>query len=71
MMDVIPSEVPIGGIYVSPVLIAALVGLVAAWLVAKVLNRTRLTRFFWRPPLVFLAIWAIMTVLAGVWFEWS
>ena len=64
-MHLIPSEFAIGGIYFPPLLIAALLGVILAWLTAMLLNRYRLSRFFYYPPLVFLAIFAIYTVLIG------
>ena len=64
-MNLIPSEFAIGDVYFPPMLIAALLGLVLAWLTAQLLNRLRLSRFFFYPPLVLLALVAIYTVLIG------
>jgi hypothetical protein len=64
-MNLIPSEFAVGGVYFPPMLIAALLGLVLAWLTAHLLNRYRLSRFFFYPPLVLLALVAIYTVLIG------
>ena len=64
-MNLIPSEFAVGGVYFPPMLIAALLGLVLAWLTAHLLNRYRLSRFFFYPPLVLLALVAIYTVLVG------
>jgi hypothetical protein len=64
-MNLIPSEFAIGDVYFPPMLIAALLGLVLAWLTAQLLNRFRLSRFFFYPPLVLLALVAIYTVLIG------
>ena len=68
MLDPIPSEVPIGGTYVPPALILGLLGLVMAWLATKVLNRLRLARYFWNPPLAFLAMWVLITAIIGLVF---
>jgi hypothetical protein len=65
MMQLIPSEFVIGGVYFPPLLIAGLLGTVAAWLTAQLLNRYRLSRFFAYPPLVFLALAVIYTVALG------
>ena len=64
-MNLIPSEFAVGGVYFPPMLIAALLGMVLAWLSAHLLNRFRLSRFFFYPPLVLLALVAIYTVLVG------
>jgi hypothetical protein len=66
MFHPIPSELPIGGTYLPPALLLGLLGLAAAWVVTKILNRTRLSRFFWNPPLAFLAIWALMSAVIGL-----
>lgn len=63
-----PSELSISGLLLPPVLVVALFGLVAAWIAGKILNRTRLSRFFWNPPLAFLAIWALMSAIVGLFF---
>jgi hypothetical protein len=46
-------------------LIAAFLGVVAAALTAIALNRYRLSRFFFYPPLVFVALAVIYTGLIG------
>jgi hypothetical protein len=65
MMQLIPSEFVIGGVYFPPMLIAGLLGTAAAWLTAMLLNRYRLSRFFAYPPLVFLALAVIYTIAIG------
>ncbi len=42
-------EIDLAGVFVSPLLIASLLGFVAAWLTAKSLNRLRLSRYFSYP----------------------
>jgi hypothetical protein len=64
-MQLIPSEFAIGGVYFSPLLIASILGVVAASLTALALNRYRLSRFFFYPPLVFLALVVIYSGLIG------
>jgi membrane associated rhomboid family serine protease len=61
-----PSEIAIAGVYVPPALVIALAGLLAAWALARILDRTRLTRFFWNPPLTLLAIWVLMSAIIGL-----
>ena len=64
-MNFIPSEFALGDVYFPPLLIAAMLGVILAWLTAKQLNRYRLSRFFFYPPLALLAFAVIYTVLIG------
>jgi hypothetical protein len=64
-MHYIPKEFTIGGVYLPPLLIAGFFGVLAAALTAMLLNRYRLSRFFFYPPLVFLALAVIYTGLIG------
>ena len=64
-MQIIPSEFTVGGIYMPPLLVAALIGMVAASLTARLLNRYRLSRFFYYPPVVFVGLVVIYTCLVG------
>ena len=64
-MQLIPSEFTVGEVYFPPLLIASLLGIVMAWLSGRVLNRYRLSRFFFYPPLVLLALAVIYTVIIG------
>ena len=64
-MDYIPSEFTIGGVYMPPLLIAGLLGFAAAVLTARLLDRFRLSRYLFYPPLVFVALAVIYTVLIG------
>ena len=68
MMQFIPSEVAIGGVYFPPLLLASILGVTAAVLTAFLLNRYRLSRFFYYPPVVFLALAVIYTGLIGTFF---
>ncbi len=64
-MQFIPSEFVIGGVYFPPLLIAGTLGVLGAWFSALLLNRYRLSRFFAFPPLVFVAMTVIYTLLLG------
>ena len=48
-----------------PLLIAGLLGAIAAVVTARLLNRYRLSRYFFYPPLVFLSLMVIYTVFIG------
>ena len=60
-----PVEFQIGGILMPPLFIAAILGLAAAVFTARWLNRVRLSRYLFYPPLVLVAMVVIYTVLIG------
>jgi hypothetical protein len=64
-MNRIPHEFALGGVYMPPLFVASLLGLMVAVVVARLLNKYRLSRYFFYPPLVFVAMLAIFTVLIG------
>ena len=64
-MNFIPVEFHIGGVFLPPLLIAAILGMVAAVFTAHRLNRVRLSRYLFYPPLVFVAMMVIYTTLIG------
>lgn len=65
-MHYIPSEVAIGGVYFPPLLLAGILGTLGAMLTGFALNRYRLSRFFFYPPVVFLALAVIYTGFIGI-----
>jgi hypothetical protein len=64
-MNSIPCEFTIGGVYLPPLLIAGCLGVLLAYWTAGLLNRYRLSRHFFYPPLVFVALAALYTVVVG------
>jgi len=66
-MDLIPKEFSLGGVYLPPWLIASLLGMIAAWISALLLNRLRLSRWFAYPPLVYIAMMVLYTIGFGTW----
>jgi len=60
-----PHEFSIGGIYMSPLLVAACCGVIAALVTARLLNRYRLSRYFFYPPLVLMSLMVIYTLVIG------
>ena len=62
-MHDVPHEFAIGGVYFPPLLIASILGVLAAVLTAVLLNRYRLSRFLYCPPLIFVALAIIYTGL--------
>ena len=67
-MPSIPSEFAIGGVYFPPLLIASLLGVLATVPTVMLLNRYRLSRFFFFPPLIFVALAVVYTGLIGTFF---
>jgi hypothetical protein len=65
MMHRIPHEFAIGEVFMPPLLVAALLGAVTAVVTARLLNRYRLSKYFFYPPLVFMALMIIYTVFIG------
>jgi len=61
----IPIEFNIAGIYMPPLLVASILGVVTATMAARMLNRYRLSKYFFYPPLVFVAFVVIFTVIYG------
>ena len=66
MLTDIPSEVQILGFYFPPLFVAIAAGLLCAIVLARLLNLTGLSRFFWHPPLAFAALWLLATALVGL-----
>jgi hypothetical protein len=67
-MKYIPHEFTIGGVFMPPLLIAGILGVTLAVITAMLLNRYRLSRYFFYPPLVFVALAVIYTVIIGTFF---
>ena len=65
MFDLIPNEFAIGEVYLPPLLICGVLGLLLATWSAQMLNKYRLSRYFFYPPLVFVSLAVIYTVLIG------
>ena len=64
-MSLVPHEFSIGGVYMPPMLVAAVLAVLVTVVTARVLNRYRLSRYFFYPPAVLLSIVVIYTVLLG------
>ena len=65
-MHLIPYELNLGDVLFPPMLLAGILGLVAAWLTARLLNRFRLSRYFYYPPLVLIALTMIYIGLISI-----
>lgn len=61
----IPHELHIGEVFIPPLLIAGILGIIATSITAKLLNKYRLSKYFFYPPLAMVALMVIYTVLIG------
>jgi hypothetical protein len=64
-MNQIPHEFSISGVFMPPLLVASFLGAGAAVVTTLLLNRYRMSRYFFYPPLVSLALMILYTLLIG------
>jgi len=64
----IPREFFIGGVYFPPLLIASMLGIVCTLVIFRLVKLYRLSRFIFYPPLAFVGIAIINTLLIGQFF---
>jgi hypothetical protein len=64
-MNLIPHEIALGEIFMPPLLVACTLAVVATVLTVRLLNRYHLSRYLYYPPLVFVALTVIYTVVIG------
>ena len=64
----VPSEFTIAEVYLPPILVAVALGVLAATVTSRWMNRYRLKRNVVNPSLVFLSMTAIYTVVIGTVF---
>ena len=62
-MTLVPHELYVGEVFFPPMLVDAALGLLAATITARLSNRFRLSRYFYHPPLVLIALTVIYTGL--------
>lgn len=67
-LSYVPREIALSDIYVPPLLVAALLGLIMTSVTVRLLNKLKWHRFFASPPLVELALTVIYTVLISSFF---
>ncbi len=63
MTNPFPHELSIGDVYYSPLILVALLSFLAALITVMLLNKLKLTRYFYAPSYVFIAIMALYVVL--------
>jgi Protein of unknown function (DUF1656) len=62
----VPAAVSLGFFFLPPVAVDAVLGVLSAFLIARLLNRTGLSRFFWHPPLALFGLAVLMSSLFGL-----
>jgi len=67
-MNTVPHEIAIGGVFLPPLLVACVFGIIATVATIKLLNHYRLAKYFFYPPLINLALVVIYTILLGTFF---
>lgn len=69
MTPLVIGEVNIGGIFLSSVLISALIALVASFVLRRVLSKVGAYRFVWHPALfdtaLFVILWAVVVTVSS------
>ncbi|MDH3717520.1 MAG: DUF1656 domain-containing protein [Planctomycetota bacterium] len=66
VFDQVPSEVSFQWIYFPPFFFTILFGFVGTLVIARLLNWTGWSQFFWHPGLAFVALWVLATSLIGL-----
>jgi hypothetical protein len=66
VFEKIPSEISFQSVYFPPFFFTIVLGFICAMGIAKLLNATGLSQFFWHPGLAFVAFWVLATSLVGL-----
>ena len=65
-MHLLPHELRVGEVFFPPMLFDAALGLVAATITARLTNRFRVSRYFYSPSLVLIALTVIYSGLFSI-----
>lgn len=64
------GEMNIGGVFLSSVLVSAVIALVASFVLRRALSKVGAYRFVWHPALfdtaLFVILWAVVVTVASV-----
>ncbi|WJS05814.1 DUF1656 domain-containing protein [Roseibium aggregatum] len=63
MIDKVSAEFAISGVYMPPLLVAAVLGAMTGLMILSLMNRFRISRYFKAPSLVSLSLMTILTIL--------
>ena len=61
----LPMEISLGGVYLPPLLLASIAGVLVAAVITMTMNRHDWNRFVWHPPLFFVSVAVICTGIIG------
>jgi len=67
-MEQFPHELAIGDVYFSPLLLVIILSFIATGLTTVILNKIRLSSYFFYPPLSYLAIMTLYIVLIDAFY---
>jgi hypothetical protein len=70
-MRSIPHEFAIGGVYMPPMLVAGILAAIATVITAHLLNRYRISRYFFYPPAVSISLMITYIVLIEALISWG
>jgi hypothetical protein len=68
MTNPYPHEIAIADVYVSPVILVLLLGFFASVLSVFILNKLKLSKYFYIPSYTFLAIYTLYILLIDHYF---
>ena len=60
-----PHEMHIGEVFFPPLVVAVRLGLIAATITGKLLNKYGLSKYFFFPPIAYIALFVIYTIVFG------
>ena len=63
MSNAFPHELSLGDVYFSPILPVIFLSFLAAVVTVIILNKLKLSRFFYAPPYIFIAIMTLYMIL--------
>jgi len=70
MSNSYPHELSIGDVYFSPILSVIVVAFLAAVITVTILNRLKISRYFYAPSYVFIAILTLyMLLIDHLWIK--
>jgi hypothetical protein len=63
MSNPYPHELSFGDLYISPVVVVVVLGFFLTGVSVVILNRLKVSRYFFAPSYIFLAIWVLYIIL--------
>ncbi len=63
MSNPYPHELNFGDLYISPAVVVVVLGFFLTGVSVLILNRLKVSRYFFAPSYIFLAIWVLYIIL--------